>query len=159
MTIESDAGRQVIRFKERVVNQSTQVFIENLFIDIGDIQFRVTAKTTFYFKNSGDYPLALSSNVLEYFENDLNVVKFKSPDDSLRKTIVTNTLREQEYKRQLYYTILMGIQDHLKENPNLSDNLKILKRKHVKNTWMFGLTCEKFFTQIALPISMRLIRG
>jgi len=85
MTIESNAGRKVVRFKGVVVYQPTQVFIENPFIDIGDIQFGETAKATFFFKNSGEYPLAISSNVIDYFENDLNMVKFTLPDAQKEK--------------------------------------------------------------------------
>lgn len=85
MYIESNGGRQVIRFKGVVVYQPTEIFIENPVIELGDIQFGETAKATFFFKNSGQYPLAISSNVLEYFENDLTFVKFTLPDAREKK--------------------------------------------------------------------------
>ena len=80
MYIESNGGRQVIRFKGVVVYQPTEIFIENPVVELGDIHFGETAKATFFFKNAGQYPLAISSNVLDYFENDLTFVKFTIPN-------------------------------------------------------------------------------
>ena len=85
MYIESNGGKQVVRFKGLVVYQPTKVLIQNPVVELGDIPFGETAKATFFFKNSGEYPLAISSNVLEYFENDLTFVKFTLPDMQEKK--------------------------------------------------------------------------
>lgn len=80
MTIESNGGRKVVRFKGLVVYQPTQVIVENPVINVGIIPFGETKTAEFYFKNSGDFPLAISSRVVDYFENDLNIVKLTIPN-------------------------------------------------------------------------------